>query len=1015
MKMKRVLTLLFALALAFLPGGLGADAVAQGGKIFGTVKADDGDPLIGVYVYFKGLKGGVLTDLDGKYEIALPPRSGRFLLTFQYVGMQTREIPVSQARQLDVVLSADNTIESSMIVGAYRTKQSREDLVGSAFQINSEELKNKPVARTDNLLSGLVPGMTIQANTDAAGSPRTRLETRVRGESSLAASNEPLWIVDGVVQYTGGATNQMPGMSYTVSPLSYLDPSDIKSITVLKDADQVSIYGASGANGVILVTTKSGARNMPLKLYANVRYGVSAPDYSTMVKMMNADQYRAVAREAWTNAGYSLSDYPYQDNDYNSYSTTSTDWSRLYLGMGNNLYAQVSVTSGSKDFANALFLSYYKDRSTVIGNSTDRLSVRMKESFFLSDAASIDVNVNGSYTTDNLFALSNSYIDNLPIFSPYLEDGYTYRLYNKEWDATTADWKTYKFFDNELPNRAYNDNVQRAAVVNADAVLNWNILPYIRFVSSWGLRFQASHEDIYDSRRTLDGMDGTTPLGYSRRADASYVGWNNTETLEFKKKYGHHSIFTYAGIDLLARDNKMTAVSGSGFFNDHIKELAYATTISQSSTSSSTQNRQLSYFARAVYSFDSRYVFSANIRRDGNSIFGEYSRWGTFWSVGAAWNVHRESFFHVDWIDRLKLKGSFGRTGNSKIDVTDAKGTYNYGGSTSYGGAVGSVLANVPNPGLSWESVNKTNIGLDIKLFKKLDIQLEWYNDDTSDLLSKVYVSRTISDDRLYANVGRMRNRGVELMLTAELLKKGNFEWNLYLNAAHNKNVILELKDDMVTSFGTYVWQEGYDSSAWCLIRWAGVDPSDGTPMWYDKDGNLTKSYNYDNRVPNGKSRTPIVHGGITNNFSLGRWTLSAQLNYSIGGWVLPSYAQFMDDGYDITGGNQAVEVYYYHWKTPGKAAYFPKLSQASQHSRIYSDRFLYNATYFDLKSVTLTYDAGSALRKWIGIKDLSVSAICDNAYLFTPDQSRKFNSYKTLKNGYPVTRTFTISLGLTF
>ena len=313
-------------------------------KVSGKVLDENGEPLAGASVMIRDTKTGTTADMDGQYSIAAPGSGESYVLVFQYLGMKSKEIAVSSQRIVNVRLEQDNELEGSVIVGAYGTKQRREDLIGSAYQVNSDQLKDKPKTRIDNLLQGLVPGMTIDPNTDAAGTTRSRYETRIRGEASLNASNEPLWVIDGVPMYTGGNTNLIPGMSYTVSPLSYLNPDDIESITVLKDADQVTIYGADGSNGVILVTTKSGNKNKPLSVSARLNFGVSSIDRSTMFKMMNAEQYMTVAKEAWTNAGNKMESFPYQDNDYNSYSTTSTYWPDEYLGIGTDLYADISLT-----------------------------------------------------------------------------------------------------------------------------------------------------------------------------------------------------------------------------------------------------------------------------------------------------------------------------------------------------------------------------------------------------------------------------------------------------------------------------------------------------------------------------------------------------------------------------------------------------------------------------------------------------------------------------------------------
>lgn len=418
------------------------------------------------------------------------------MLVFQYLGMRIKEIVVSTQRKLDVRLEEDNQLEGSFIVGAYGTKQSREDLIGSAFQVNADQLKDKPKTRIDNLLSGLVPGMTIEPNTDAAGTTRSRYETRIRGEASLSASNEPLWVIDGVPVYTGGRTNQMAGTSYTVSPLSYLNPDDIESITVLKDADQVTIYGADGSNGVILVTTKSGAKNKPLAVSARVNFGVATIDKSTEFRMMSQKQYLEVAKEAWANAGKNLSTFPYQDNEYNSYSTTDTDWSKEYFGVGTNLYADVSLTSGTDKMSNYVTGSYYRTNNTVKGDSQQRFSIRTRNTYDFTDWLKVNAQLSASYNNNDLFPLYRGYLETLPILEPYMSDG-SFRLYNKVYDVDKGGWTMQKFTKNEVPEREANTNRQRSVVTSANFSAEMKIIEGLKFTAQYAIDYTHSHEDIY--------------------------------------------------------------------------------------------------------------------------------------------------------------------------------------------------------------------------------------------------------------------------------------------------------------------------------------------------------------------------------------------------------------------------------------------------------------------------------------------------------------------------------------
>lgn len=1018
----RIKSILTAILLILVSTGAyaqeGGAGTGKGGKrsISGRVTDNLGQVLIGAGITCQESKKATITDINGDFTIAIP-ENGVCTLTFTFLGMAKQSVALKGTeKRLDIVMSADNTLESAVIVGAYGTVQRREDLTGSAFQINADALQNKPAARVDNLLEGLIPGMTIEPNTDDAGSTRTRYQTRIRGEGSLSGSSEPLWIVDGVPQYMGSSTGTMPGMSYTISPMSYLNVEDIESITVLKDADQVSIYGANGANGVILVTTKGGKKNTPLRANASVRFGVASIDKSTMFKVMNASQYMEVAKEAWVNSGELIENFPYQDNEYNSYSTTSTNWPDVYLGLGDEITANVSLAYGTQKVTGRVSGSYYRKDNTIKTDNQTRFTLSTKNDFEFIRNVHLAVGLNASYNINNLFPVSSaSYLETQPIFSPYLEDGTTFRLYNRIWDSTKNKFVDKSFYYNYVPDREYNDNRQRTVVTDANFNLYWNIIEGLKISNLFGVKYNSGHEDTYAAKTTLRGMDGGVGVGSSTRRDVSYLSWNNNTTIDFNRRFGKHHVKALAGLELISQQNKYSYISGYGFMNDKIKEIEYAEKVSSYSYTNVKNTREMSYFGRAEYGYDDRYIVTGNIRRNGNSIFGKYSKWGTFWSVGASWNIHKEHFWNVSWMKFLKLKASYGKAGNSKIDATTATGTYSYSDSNSYMGVAGGVIGSVPNPGLSWETTYQANCGISMDLFDGLEIEVEAYDYITKDLLSKVYVSRTISEDRQYANLGKMRNSGVEISIAYDVIHKQDWNWNIRFNAAHNKNKILELYNGMPTSFGSTIWMEGYSSDTHMLIRWAGVDPLDGSPLWYDKEGNLTKVYDYDNRVP-GKTSNPDLSGGLTNVVRWKNLTLSVQLNYSIGGWANPSYGlKMMDDGYDIISSNKAVEIYYYRWKQPGDLTSFPRVTNESLHSVSYNDRFLMNKTNFNISNLSLTYNLPDKAISAMKIKGMGINFICDNVYLFTLGMSKDFNSYKTMRSGYPVTRTFTLGLNMSF
>ncbi len=995
---------------------------ADGGtKVYsGQVTDNTGEAVVGAFVYYKGTNTGVSTDIDGRYSIAAPKPGRNATLIFQYLGMLSQEFAADSAGgTLNVRLLPDNELDGSYIIGAYGTVQKREDMVGSAFQVNSAALVDKPKTRVENLLQGLVPGLSVSPSTDYASTVRSRYNTRVRGDASLAASSEPLWIVDGVQFYTGGKTNQMTGMSSTVGPLSFLDPDDIESVTVLKDADQTTIYGSNGSNGVILITTKSGGRNRPLSVSAKLNFGVVAADRSTMFKMMDAAQYMEVAKEAWTNSGYTMENFPLQDNDMNSYGTTSTSWYDECIGLGNNVYANVSLSGGTKKSSSYTSVSYYREKHTVRKDGQQRFTISSKNSYSIAKWLDFTAGINGSYNVNDIVSIDKSYLELSPVLSPYNEDG-SYRLYYKVWDQSLPGWSVRKFTYNKIPNREEGDDTQTSLYVKANGQLSFHIIEGLDFTSLFSFDITRSHEDIYYSKKTLEGMNTAgEEVGYSRRGDASYLSWQNVNRLNFSRKFGKHSVSALAVLELYSHTNKYLSASAQGFMTDNVKEITYADKSTVNASSGTSPDRRLSTVGRVSYSYDSRYYVSANYRRDGNSSFGKYARWANFWSVGASWNIHNEAFFNSSVVRMLKLKTSYGIDGNSRIDTSVAKGSYLYSDSYSYGKLSGALISSVPNPGLSWETTAKFNVGVRIELKDVLDFEIEYYNNTTDNLLSNVYVSRAVSSDKVYANIGSVRNQGVEADLRTTNIRRGGFEWCTTLNMAHNRNRILELYNDMLTSYGEYANKAGYEKNVYYLVEWAGVDPTDGSAMWYDVNGDLTKTYNVSNRrLMADKSRNPVVFGGLINDFRYGNLSLRIQLNYSIGGWALATYArQMIADGYDITSsnGNQAVEVYKYRWTTPGQRALLPKVSQVSTKSQMTSSRHLYNRTNFDLASISLTYDMPRKIVSRMKMKGMSFSLVCDNVYLFTPDMKAGENSYKTMMYGYPRNRTITLGINCQF
>lgn len=983
----------------------------------GVVIDAQGDPLIGVTVQQKDTKNMCLTDLDGRYTLTV---SGSLpaTLTFTYVGMKKLTQRVTTTAEQTVRMQEDSKIiKDVVIVGAYGTMQKRSDLVGSAYQVGSKELENLPKGRLDTMLDGLMPGVKIDINSDSPDNSRPRFNVRVRGEGSLSASSEPLWVIDGVPMFTGGTTNLMPGQNYTVSPLSFLNPDDIESITVLKDATATSIYGADGGNGVVLVTTKKG-REGKTNVSVNVEYGIANIDRSTAPKVLNAQQFMELAREAYANAGLDPRAFPYQDNALNQYSTTDTDWLDVYYDTGSTFQGNVAVNGGADKAKYYLSGAYYQNQSTIKGNKQQRFSMRSNLDFQLHKKVKLNTILSASYNTNDLFNMGRDFYENLPIFSPYNPDG-TLRLYNRMVSGLDADgnpvFKDYKFF-NSVAEREQNENNQKALYVNANFSLKYDIMQGLSYTGQFGVDFQSNLEQMYSSQKNWSGTSVIGQEGYSTRQSAHVSNWNTIHRLNFNRTFGRHTIGVLAGFEAGSRDYTVVGATGSGFINDYIQDVSYANSRNGSNYSSTT--RKASFLGQISYSFDSRYYLTFNGRRDGNSQFGSDVRWADFASVGVSWNVHNEKFFKIPWITVLKLKASYGANGNSRLGSQEALGLYSYGESYAYNGEMGGTQSGTPNHTLSWETTYKTNLGFRLELFNRFDIDFDWYNHHTKNLLSNLDVSRTTGDTKVYRNVGEMRNRGFDLSLTTKNIvseKEDGFKWTTELNLAHNTNVLLKLYNGIQKNFGTYSYIEGYDVSTMFLVRWAGVDPADGSPMWYDKDGNITKQYSADNRVAGDNSHSDVT-GGMTNTLSYKGFSLRFLLNYQFGGYAFTSFGRDMfSDGLYSSSQNQAVEQLD-RWQKPGDVALSPKpIWGVSTSSVMNSTRYLYNKTLIRLQNVVLSYRFSRDLIKPLGLNQCVVSLIGNNLFAYSPYASSDHNSYKTCMSGYPAERSVSLAVTVGF
>lgn len=999
------------------------------------VTGADGQPLSGATVTVKKSNRSGVTDAQG--NITLNADAGD-VVTVSYVGYVAQEIKLAAGKNsLMVVLQTKPESNEEVVVMAYGQKKRKTEMVGSAFQINADRIERMPAGRIDALLEGQMPGLRVTLNTDDASSTKQRMNLRVRGQGSFNASNEPLWIIDGAPVFTGDRTNLIPGIQTAVTPLSYINPQDIESITVLKDAAAAAIYGANASNGVIIITTKSGGKGKPV-LSLSLQNGLSIINKGTRFKTLSGAQYMDLAKEAYANSGKDIAAFPYQDNELNTYSNTNTDWLDQFYGTGLVNDITLSMRGGTKKLSYGLSGGYYNNQSTIKGNSQNRASLSANLSYKVTDKLEVSWIPRYSYNKNKTFNPGSDYLEFLPIYSPYNNDG-SYRLYNRKITGIDVNgdpiYTNTKFF-NSVAEREENDDIQNTNALNNNISVAYEIIKGLKSTTQYGVDYQETKQDIYKARTNWDGMDVSgNPVGYATKAYNKTVTKTLIERLNYTRSFGFHTIGALAGLELNSQKYNTRYTSASGFDDDNHRDAVYAKNII-SRESSRRETKQASYFGQIEYNYDRRYYVQFTGRRDGSSTFGSDARWGNFSSAGIGWNIKNDLLRTTRQIDYLRIDATYGNTGNSRLSNQETFGIYSFNTNNNYDEKPGAVLSNIPNRRLRWETARQTNLKLNLGVFDRLTFLVEAYRKKTVDAIVSVPVSRTTGETSAQSNTGELENKGIEVTVKWDVIKntRNGMFWSIEVNGAHNKNKALKLYNENDRTFGNFIWREGFDMQTFYLIRWAGVDPRDGAPLWYDANGNLTRIYSINNRVP-GKSANPDLFGGVRTQFEYKGFNLSALFSYTIGGYQFSSFSRGINsDGLNIEDDNQSINQID-RWQQPGDVALNPKpIWGVTTSSTMNSTRFVYKTTNVRLTNLVLGYTLPEKTVKKMGIKDFKINLIGNELAFWTPfekdrgnvhssdlngnqylGEDQYFNSFKQSRSGYPMETSFILAINVTF
>ena len=1003
--MKKILLLGLAALLTFSFG------FAQDRTLSGKVtSSEDGAPIPGVNVVVKGTTTGAVTDIDGNYKFSVPGDGG--ILVFSFIGLETQEVEIGSRSVIDVQMSSDLQQLSEVVVTGYGDRD-RAGYTGSIGSLNTDAIENKPVNTVDQILQGSVPGLALTAS---SGTPGAVQDIRIRGLSSLTASNSPLFVIDGV-PVNSGTTER--GSTGSFSALASINPNDIESMSVLKDATATALYGARGANGVIIITTKKG-KSGDAVISFNAQYGTveratEAPD------MLTAPQWDELYYEALVNGGYATDIADARANyDSGWDGVTDTKWSDevLNTSAASQQY-DVSVNGGNESTNYYVSIGYFNQDGVNTGSNMERLSGKVNIATYLNEKLHISNSFSTSRSEQNGQLEGSAYFGSpdaaymflRPTDKPRNDDGSI-----NITDISGVIWNPLYFPENDI-----REIVQFRILNNTQ--LTFDIIDNLQFTSTLGIDYLNTEELTYNNRvygGAAPPENGSSYQYWSR--SLNYV-WKNQLTYNFNLGSDHD-------LDLSlvyeAQKNKYNTI-GTGGYGFAADGLYYPSSVGTPDFTSGFVNDWgiNSFTAFGNYSFRNKIFVDGSIRREGNSRFAPDYRWGTFWAFGGAYILSEEGFLSGNNVLTFaKVRASYGKTGNAGVGLNQYQSFLSYSG--QYNSLPAVSPGQVGNPLLTWENNNQLSIGVNAGLFDRVDIEVEYYNRLSYDLLFDVPLSRTTGFANQVQNLGEMVNKGFEVQVRGDIIRGNDFTWNLGVNFTTVDNEVTQLpKDGSGNEIGiptsTDNVTEGQPAYVWWMPTWAGVDPANGDALWYtdDTESATTNDYNAAEDVFQGASAIATFFGGLDTRFEFKGFYLTANMYYSTGNKIYDHWGRYnQSDGqftYNIANGYARQ---YDRWQQPGDNAPNPANVWGNpSNSNNNSSRRLYDGTFFRLRNVTLGYNFPTKWMESIKLSSARIYIMGNNFATWKKDPLLEFdpeqgaNSRLNLNPG--VLRTFSVGLNV--
>ncbi|MEJ8763557.1 TonB-dependent receptor [Phocaeicola sp. HCN-40430] len=1002
--------------------------LAQNKEIKGIVtSAEDGEPLIGATISVKGNEAqGVVTDIEGKYILQIP--NSDCTLVVAYLGMRTQELKAPSSGILNISLEAESMSLDEVVVTGYGNF-SKSSFTGSANTLRADMMKNVPVMTVEQKLQGMTTGVNI---TSSSGQPGANQSIRIRGMGSFNASQEPLFVIDGVPVTsgslsTGGADAAYMNNSKT-NIMSTLNPSDIENITVIKDAAAASLYGSRAANGVILITTKQGKAGRT-QVSLNIAGGFSdaAVDFRPT---LSGDQryellYEGLYNYALDKQMKSPSEYASQEIGKYAYvpELGYTDWRKELLRTAIHQNYEASVSGGNERTTFYASLGYNSQEGLARNSSLDRYSARLNMSQKVGKYGEVGANVMFTQMNQEMNeergSSINPFLDVAMLMNPSMTVRDKEGNYIGAYPGTTF---------NPLRDILTDYNRTRMTRMFSTGYASIEPLKGLKLKETLSYDYTIQKDSRYFNPMSAagpkSGSDAQTSKGFIEYGKLiSSTSLNYVHTFNYK-----HHLDVLAAYEIESYQTDKASGERSRLpSNSNLVEPDNASVLN-SFISSTQAYRMLSYLSRLNYDYDDRYYIAGSFRRDGSSRLSPKNRWGNFWSVSGMWHLSNEAFMKPikRILSDVKIRASYGVNGNQPNSLYGYMGLYTYG--QSYMGGFGSYESSLANPNLKWEKNYNLNIGLDLAFFSRIFLSVEYYNRDTKDLLYSLPISATTGFTNYLSNVGQLNNKGVEFELRTINFATPHFNWSTVLNLSHNSNKIISLNGQLEQSIeGTwFIHKVGLPYHTFYVKEFAGVDPQNGDALYYtntlNKDGSYSREITNDiskaQAIPY-KSVNPKISGGLTNILNYKQVDLSFTLTYSLGGYSFDKLGTYIENGTsNIYSSKYNLPAYAMdRWQKPGDQTNVPRFVYNQSASDNNSSRYIHSTDHLRLKNLTLGYTLPREWTRKVMVNKARFYFSGSNLLTWA-----KWNQYdpETPVNGEvfceaPPMRTFSFGVQLTF